>query len=131
MLNALEYLCFKSNDSKTEKRDNESGDFKSQMKDHPMRHHLQLQALAKNITMAAVVSLIVSATGCAQLKDRFGTPEQTPQLSKDRNSCHDQSEKEVAQLGLSAIKRQDVKRNAYRACMKKKGYNRFDKKITP
>jgi len=76
-----------------------------------------------------VMGMVVLFVGCAQLKNRFGTPEETAELKKDRAHCQSESEKSVASSTSNAIKRSDEKRNAYRACMKNKGYDSKDRKI--
>jgi len=75
-----------------------------------------------------VMVMVVLFVGCAQLKDRFGTPEETAELKKDRAYCQSVAEESVANSQSNAIKRSDEKRNAYRACMKNKGYDSKDRK---
>ena len=73
--------------------------------------------------------LMMSMASCSEIKKRFGTAEETPQLKADRSYCHGASEKAVAGSTISFIKKSDKKRNAYEACMKSKGYDRHDRPI--
>lgn len=73
--------------------------------------------------------LIVSMIGCTALKERFGTGEETPQLKAARTECRSLAEKEAAAKYEMPIKQKEHTRIAFEACMKKKGYNRFGKKL--
>ena len=73
--------------------------------------------------------LLVSLGGCTWLKDRFGTGEETPELIAARAECREQAEKEAAAKYESTISQKEYTRIAFDACMEKKGYNRFGRKI--
>lgn len=73
--------------------------------------------------------LVMGLASCSTIKEKFGTAEQTPQLKADRSHCQEKSEKSVAGSTKFIIKKLDEKRNAYKACMKSKGYDRHDRPI--
>jgi len=73
--------------------------------------------------------LMIGLASCSSIKERFGTAEETPQLKADRSHCREMSKKAVAGSTKNAIKKSDEKRNAYKACMKNKGYDRHDRPI--
>ena len=73
--------------------------------------------------------LIVSVIGCAVLKERFGTGEETPELKVTQDKCRSLAEKEAAAKYQSIISQKEHTRIAFDACMGRKGYNRFGKKI--
>ena len=75
-------------------------------------------------------ALIVSLTGCAELKQRFGTGEETPELKTARAECRSKAEQEAsAKFYENRIKQEDYTRVVYDACMEKKGYNQYGKKV--
>jgi len=80
----------------------------------------------KRITLAV---LILSVIGCTALKERFGTGEETPELKATRTECRSMAEKEAAAKYQSTISRIEHARIAFDACMGRKGYNRFGKKL--
>jgi len=73
--------------------------------------------------------LLVSVVGCSALKQQFGTGVETPELKAARAECRAQAEKEAAEKYQSTISQQEHSRIALYACMEKKGYDRFGKKI--
>jgi hypothetical protein len=80
----------------------------------------------KRITFAV---LIVSVIGCAALKERFGTGKETPELRATQDKCRSLAQKEAAAKYQSIISQKEHTRIAFDACMERKGYNRFGKKI--
>ena len=80
----------------------------------------------KRITFAV---LIVSVIGCAFLKGRFGTGEETSELKAARAECHSQAEKKAVAKYKNWIKQEDYYRVVFEACMEKKGYNQYGKKV--
>lgn len=80
----------------------------------------------KRITFAV---LIVSLIGCAALKERFGTGEETPELEAARTECRSLAEKEAAQKYVGFAGQKEHTRIAYDACMEKKGYDRTGRKL--
>ncbi len=62
--------------------------------------------------------------GCTQLKERFGTTEETPELAMDREKCQKEADRIAANSTANAIKRMDIRREAYNDCMNKKGHNK-------
>ncbi len=73
--------------------------------------------------------LMIGLASCSTIKERFGTAVETPQLKADRNHCREVSEKAAAESTKNIIKKSDEQRNAYKACMKSKGYDRHDRPI--
>lgn len=73
--------------------------------------------------------LIVSVIGCGALKERFGTGEETPALKATRAECRSMAEKEAAAKYQSTVSQKEYTRIAFDACMKKKGYNKYGKKL--
>lgn len=67
--------------------------------------------------------------GCTQLKQRFGTGEETPELIAARKSCRSQAERAAAAKFKSTVSQKEHTRIAFEACLKGKGYNRFGKKV--
>ena len=76
-----------------------------------------------------VLVMVVLFVGCAGLKKRLGTPEETPELKKDRSFCQNEAEKNISNSTSAAVKRSIERRNAYHACMRKKGYDKKDRKV--
>ena len=73
--------------------------------------------------------LMMSLASCSTLKRHFGTAEQTPRLTADRDYCEGKSEKAVAGSSDSAFRKLSKKKDTYHACMKSKGYDRQDRPI--
>ncbi|MDH5400823.1 MAG: hypothetical protein OEX02_21905 [Cyclobacteriaceae bacterium] len=73
--------------------------------------------------------LVIALASCTQLKKRFGTGEETPQLEAARKECRSQAEKEAMAKFESTVSQKEHTRKAFEACMDKKGYNRFGKKV--
>ena len=73
--------------------------------------------------------LTVSMIGCTALKQRFGTGEDTPELRAARAECRSMAEKEAAAKYQSTISQKEYTRTTFDACMKKKGYNQYGKKV--
>lgn len=94
-----------------------------------MAHEIQVEKgrmeMYKKVIFAV---LMISVFGCTALKQRFGTGEETPELKAARAECRAQAAKEAAQYDNS-IKRKDYNRVVYDACMEKKGYNQYGKKV--
>jgi hypothetical protein len=76
-----------------------------------------------------MVVLIISVVGCTALKQRFGTGEETPALKAARAECRSQAEKEAIAKYESTVSQKEHTRVAFDACMSKKGYNKFGKKV--
>jgi hypothetical protein len=74
--------------------------------------------------------LMVSVIGCAELKDRFGTGEETPELKAAREACRSLADSKAADEKLNAIQQKEQSRVAYDKCMEGKGYDEYGKKIT-
>jgi len=74
--------------------------------------------------------LIVGMIGCTVLKERFGTGEDTPELRTARAECRSMAEKEAAAKYQSTVSQKEYTRVAFDACMKKKGYNQYGKKVS-
>lgn len=75
------------------------------------------------------VLLLISVFGCAELKERFGTGEETPELNVARTECRSLAAKEATAKHQNPIKRMDYNRLVFDACMEKKGYNQYGKKV--
>jgi len=73
--------------------------------------------------------LIVSMIGCTALKERFGTGENTPELRAARAECRSMSEKEAIAKYQAPIQQKEHIRITFDACMKKKGYNQYGRKV--
>ena len=73
--------------------------------------------------------LVISLASCTQLKKRFGTGEETPELIAARKECRSQAEKEAMAKFKSTISQKEHTRKAFDACMDKRGYNKYGKKI--
>jgi hypothetical protein len=73
--------------------------------------------------------LIVSVMGCNPLKEKFGTGEETPELKAAHSECRSLADKDAPVKGEGMIKQMDRTRAVYDDCMKKKGYDRYGKKI--
>ena len=73
--------------------------------------------------------LVVSMIGCGALKNRFGTGEDTPELRAARAECRSMAEKEATAKYKSTVSQKEYTRVAFDACMKKKGYNQYGKKV--
>ena len=80
----------------------------------------------KRLTFAL---LVVSMIGCTALKKRFGTGEDTPELREARAECRSMAEKEAVAKYQSTVSQKEYTRNAFDACMKKKGYNQYGGKV--
>jgi len=73
--------------------------------------------------------LVVSMVGCTALKERFGTGEQTPELKAAQDECRSLAEKEAVAKYQQVIKQKEHTRIAFDACMEKKGYNKYGRKV--
>ena len=82
--------------------------------------------MSKKIILAV---LVVSLIGCTALKQRFGTGENTPELRAARAECRSMAEKEARAKYKSTISQKEYTRTTFDACMKKKGYNQYGKKV--
>ena len=80
-------------------------------------------------TRITLAVLMVSLISCTELKQRFGTGEETPQLKAARADCRAKAEKEAIRKYQSTISQKEYPRSAFDACMDAKGYNKFGKKI--
>ncbi len=80
-------------------------------------------------TRIALAVLVVSMISCTELKQRFGTGEETSQLKAARADCRAKAEKEAIRKYESIISQKEHTRIAFDACMEAKGYDRFGKKI--
>ena len=80
----------------------------------------------KKIILAVMVFSLI---GCAQLKKKFGTGEETPELKVARSECHTQADKEALDKYESLIRRKDYARKTFDACMDRRGYDRYGKKV--
>jgi len=74
--------------------------------------------------------LIVGMIGCTILKERFGTGGDTPELRTARAECRSMAEKKAAAKYQSIVSQKEYTRVAFDACMKKKGYNQYGKKVS-
>jgi len=77
----------------------------------------------------AFAVLMVSVIGCTELKDRFGTGEETPELKAAREACRSVADSAAANEKLNAIQQKEQSRLAYDKCMEGKGYDRYGKKV--
>ena len=75
------------------------------------------------------VLLIVSMVGCAALKERFGTVEETPELLAARTECRSLADKDTSAKDQGIFKKMDSTRAVYDDCMKKKGYSNGGRKV--
>lgn len=73
--------------------------------------------------------LLISLIGCTQLKERFGTGEETPELRAARSECRSLADKETLGKYENSIKESDQKRVFFDDCMEKKGYNQYGRKV--
>jgi len=80
----------------------------------------------KKIVLAVMV---FSMIGCAQLKKKLGTGEETPELKAARTECRTQADKEALAKYENVIRRKDYARKAFDVCMDRKGYDRYGKKV--
>jgi len=74
--------------------------------------------MVKRIAFAV---LVISLISCAQLKKRFGTGEETPELKAARSECRSSAEKEAKAKYQSTISQKEHTRVAFDDCMDKKG----------
>jgi len=82
--------------------------------------------MCKRLTFAV---LVISMIGCAVLKERFGTGEDTPELRAAQAECRSMAEKEAIAKYQAPIQQKEHIRITFDACMKKKGYNQYGKKV--
>lgn len=75
------------------------------------------------------VVLVISLIGCTQLKKRFGTGEETPELKAARSDCRSKAEREAMAKFASTVSQKEHTRKAFDACMKQKGYNEYGRKV--
>ncbi len=87
---------------------------------------LKLKAHNFKLVFCAGIFLVFSSwmLGCTQLKERFGTTEETPELAMDREKCQKEADRIASDSTANAIKRMDIRREAYNDCMNKKGHNK-------
>ena len=83
--------------------------------------------MLKKIAFAVLVVSLIG--GCAPLKQRFGTGEETPELVAARKDCRSKAEKEAIAKYKSTVSQKEHTRIAFDACMQAKGYNKFGKKV--
>jgi hypothetical protein len=74
--------------------------------------------------------LMVSLIGCTELKERFGTGEETPELKAAREACSSLAESKAKDEKLNEIQQKEQYRVTYNKCMEDKGYNDYGRKIT-
>ena len=75
------------------------------------------------VFLCLVLVLMVGLASCKTLKENFGTAEETPELTAARDSCRAESENAVKDSTESVFKKNTLKRDTFRSCMKNKGYD--------